>query len=360
MADDVRPDDPWARPPSGDPGAAPTAAPVPAAPVGPTATPMRPVGPDDGDPDRRGRFGRFGLGLAGLLLLALVIVGVIVGGVIAVVVAFSGDDSTTTGTKSLRLPVTVTPRDDLQPDQEVRVRSTAFEANTIVGIAQCLPAADRDSAGIGACDVEGGAGYAVGPDGTLDVPFAVRRIITVDDEAHDCATVEGGCLVVAADANDRNRSGGQAISFAEGLPPAVPQPVEGRAPTLLLPITADASPPIPAGQEVTLEASGFVPGEPMLLAWCTAEVEQRGPVDTCEPEDTTAAGNSLLGNRVDGIDRRAGEGGTYSATLPARAVVRPTLGDGEQRCTEAEPCAFVVAAAADPQRSAILRYWIED
>jgi len=267
----------------------------------------------------------------------------------------TGPDGPGTGTASLRLPVDVTPRSDLQPGQLVRVTSSAFEARTIVAITQCLPAADTESAGTGACDLDGGSRYAVGDDGNLDITVAARRMITVDREAHDCAAVPGRCLVVAAAADDHDRSGGRRIGFAEDLPPIVATPAPPRPQSLHLAVSATPVSPHRDGQDVTIRAEGFVPGEPILLAWCTDDFEADGPY-ACEPEDLDQAVGALLGRTVDGIDGRAGDDGTVEVVLPARARITPFGGEGPVTCTAARPCWFAVAAAADTQRSALVEY----
>lgn len=263
------------------------------------------------------------------------------------------------GTSSARLPVVVTPRTKLQPDQVVRVRSEAFTADSIVGIAQCLPEADTDEAGVAACDVDGGSRFAVGPDGTLDVPFPIRRVITVGGEAHDCSAITGGCLVVAADATDFNRSGGQRVTFATGLGPVVPVADVGRAVTLRLPVTIDPAPPYRADQKVSLRAEGFVPGEPLLLAWCTEEFDRIGPVGACEPEHMTEAFAALGSSSVASLTRHADAEGVAAVDTTAKGGVQPfnyMTDSPPVRCTSATPCRIVIAAPADPQRSAVVEY----
>lgn len=102
------------------------------------------------------------------------------------------------GTRSARLPVTVTPRTGLTTGQVVRVTSTAFDAHRVVGVAVCLREADTERRGIDACDTRSGSRFAVDAAGRLDARFAMPRTITVADRTHDCAGRAGRCLVVAA------------------------------------------------------------------------------------------------------------------------------------------------------------------
>src|SRR5690606_39328276 len=117
------------------------------------------------------------------------------------------------GTESTRLPIEVSPRTGLTDGTVVTVRSDAFEKSSVVGVAACLAEAETDARGVDACDEIQGARYAVDRQGTLRATFPVPRVITIRGVAHDCAASETSCLVVAADANDYDRSGGQPISF---------------------------------------------------------------------------------------------------------------------------------------------------
>jgi hypothetical protein len=305
-------------------------------------------------------------GLTGCLGIGAVIAFVIIGAA-ALFLRACGDvelgiDDPGDGTKSERVAVVVTPRTNLRADQVVQVRSEAFEANAIVGITQCLPSADTESAGERACDVDGGSRFAVRPDGKLDAPFPIRRVITVGGDAHDCAIVEGGCLVVAAAATDFDRSGGQRITFATGLGPVVPEPISGRAASLRLPVTTDPVAPYRDGQTITLSAEGFVPDEPLLLAWCTEAFDRDGPVGACEAEDVAQAYGPIIRGSVEGVTRRADAMGKVELEVAIKASIRPTVGFGGEgtpsRCTAASPCRAVIAAAADTQRSAVVEYSI--
>jgi hypothetical protein len=340
--------------------------------------------PERSDPNDDGELARRVAGCAGIggATFAVVAIGavVLIGLFTALLegcdldVASPGD-----GTESARLPVEVTPRTDLVDGATVRVTSRSFDPLDVVGVAVCLRKADTQDAGVDACDEVQGARYATDAQGRLDATYAVPRVITVGGRAYDCAATAERCLVVAADAGDYDRSGGQAITFRRGLPAADlrtagPRPVSDR-----LPIGAEPAldRPVEAGTELQVLATGFQPGEPVLVAYCTDQVERDGMIDACEPQDASAVVTALLGRSVEGLSERANDDGAVVVTLEARGVVSPTvevdasgssttaagpgatvpLLDGQSRCTEAGGgCTIVVAAAADTKRSAILPY----
>ena len=329
-----------------------------------------------------GCFGLGGLGIGAAIVAAMVLIGAL--GSLA-----SGCDleigSPGKGTSSARLAVAVTPRTELAAEPTVRVTSDAFEPDHIVGVAVCLRSADTERRGVEACDEDQGARFATDPEGRLDATFAVPRVITVGGRAYDCAASTERCLVVAADANDYDRSGGQTISFRAGLPAADLVPVAGRAVSDHLPIGADPSvegTAVAPGTELRVLASGFQPGEPLLIAYCTAALDEDGVVETCEPTDGSAAVAAVAFRTIDADLPRADASGGFTTTLPAQATVLPygsdlsgadlatttagpgattttsaRLREGEVRCTEAAGgCRIVIAAAADTKRSAVLPY----
>ncbi|MCU1372095.1 MAG: Neocarzinostatin family [Ilumatobacteraceae bacterium] len=296
------------------------------------------------------------------------------------------------GTASLRLPVDVAPRTDLADGTEVRVTSDEFDADAVVGVAVCLRAADTERRGVKACDEAQGARYATTDDGSLDATYPVPRVITVGGKAYDCAAEAERCIVVAADANDYDRSGGRAITFATGLPEVEPSSRSGRAESDYLPIgsqPAVGGGPVAAGTALTVLASGFQPDEPLLIAYCTADLEDDGVVDSCEPEDAAGAASAIMLQSVSGRFLRADASGAFTTTLPARAAIVPFGSDmgraldaygsrndpttstsrpagsttttrppkGSVRCTATTGgCSIVIAAAADTKRSAVLPY----
>lgn len=274
------------------------------------------------------------------------------------------------GKDSAHLPVTVTPRADLRPDQTIRVRSSAFPRDTIVGVAVCLKEADSDHRGVDACDLDSGSRFAIGGDSHLDAPFSVPRVISVGGRPYDCASRPGRCVVVAADANDFDRSGGQSISFARGLPPAPVVESSARPMSDRLPIAAAPAGPLGADSKVTLIARGFEPGEPILVAWCTDDAETEGLAKACSPEDPSAALSAIMGRQISpDTVRHADAHGTVVAEVRTRAEIGNVWGDvirqdpDDQTTTtpvdcraKADRCWFVIAAAADTKRSAILPY----
>ncbi|MCB0977027.1 MAG: hypothetical protein KDB02_06170 [Acidimicrobiales bacterium] len=291
------------------------------------------------------------------MVVAALVVTVVVAGIVVVkraIDGFGGDH--VPGSRSQRLAVTVTPRTRVKPDQVVRVRSDAFEPKSIVGIAQCLPAVDTENAGEAACDTDGGRRFVVGNDGRFSASFPVRRIITVQGKAYDCAKVVRGCFVVAADARDFDRSGGQRITFVGGLPPVALVPSHGRVTSLRLPVTVDASPPFKAGQKVKVRAEGFVPSEPLMAAWCTDRLIADGPTQSCKPVSTQEAFTAVFGGTLEGFELHADEKGRVVTTMEILASVKPFVGETATPCSGRNHCYLVIAAAADTQRSAIFEY----
>lgn len=290
------------------------------------------------------------------------------------------------GTESLRLPVEVTPTTGLADGTVVRLTSDVFGPNAIVGVAVCLRSADTERRGVEACAEDQGARYPTTNAGVFDASYPVPRVITVGGKAYDCAAKAKRCIVVAASADDYDHSGGQPITFAAGLPAADLTPVNGRAVSDHLPIgsqPAAGESPIAAGTDLRVLASGFQPNEPLLIAYCTNDLEDDGMVDACDPENINDAISAVMARSVEGIDVRADASGAFTTTLPARSRVTPfdsgadeepgapdttTTGAGSKRttttlpkgavsCTEATGgCSIVIAAAADTKRSAVLPY----
>ena len=319
-----------------------------------------------------GCFGVGSLGVIGAVVAAMVVLGAL-GSLASGCDVELGDPGD--GSDSQRLAVGVAPKEELTDGATVRVTSTAFEPSTVVGVAVCLRAADTQRKGVQACDERQGARFATTDRGELDATYAVPRVITVGGTAYDCAAKAGACLVVAADAGDYDQSGGQPVSFRTDLPAADLTPVTDRPVSDHLPIGAEPSvegTAVAAGTELTILASGFQPGEPLLVAYCTSKVEQEGIIEQCTPTDSGAAVTAILGRSVEDAKDRADASGAFTTTLPAKATVLPVLGGGDEgtttsgsgklqpgevRCTEAAGgCTILVTAAADTKRSAILPY----
>lgn len=327
-----------------------------------------------------GCFGLGSLGVVGAVVAAMVVLGALasLASGCDIEVGDPGD-----GKDSQHLAVAVAPASDLVDGSTIRVTSAAFPADSIVGVAVCLRTADTERKGVEACDETQGARFATTADGALDATYRVPRVITVGGAAYDCAAAPERCLVVAADADDYDRSGGQAVRFRSGLGPVDLAPVTERPVTDHLPIGAQPSvdgAPVAAGTSLEVLASGFQPGEPLLIAYCTSEVEEEGVVGTCEPVDETAALGAVVFRSITGDLPRADSSGAFTTRLEAKATVVPYgaeaadeepsgtsttttrasgLRPGEVRCTKSGGgCTIVIAAAADTKRSAVLPYTV--
>lgn len=313
-----------------------------------------------------GCIGCGGLGVLGTFLAAAVVIG-------AFSTQLDGCDLSTDpgkGTASKRLSVTVTPATQLTDGAEVRVTSSAFAKRTVVGIAVCLREADTKRQGVDACDRNQGYRFATDEAGRLDAPFPVPRVITVGGMPYDCAASARRCLVVAANAGDFDESGGVPLTFRSGLPPADMKVVTSRPQTDLLPIGVQPRGPLTAGAEVRVLASGFRPGEPLLVAWCTDRFATEGPT-ACEPVDGNAALAAVVLRSLPTAPV-ATKDGTAVVSIEARATIDP-VGDvfsSSEGTTTTSPrtdarfdcrtkpgaCSIVITAAADTRRSAVLPY----
>ena len=262
------------------------------------------------------------------------------------------------GTASKRLPVTVTPTSALQDGSVVRIRSSAFEPAQVVAVAVCLTTADTKRLGVDACDKTTGARYAVGRNRLLDASYPVPRAIGVGGRTYDCAQRSTSCMVVAASAWDFDQSGGQRISFSAPMGPPRPPPAT-RLPTDRLPIVPWRSGPLMSGDDLRVTASGFQPGEPVLVATCGPTFATAGEIYACDPRDSNAAVVAVMGD-VGSVRDAADRSGTFttSITLPARIRA---YGGRRSRCAKAPgTCSVVIAAAADTKRSAVLPLTVAD
>ena len=280
------------------------------------------------------------------------------------------------GTRSERLAVDVSPRTALAPGQAVHVTSRAFGKDQIVSVTVCLREADTERRGVAACDTVQGYRYATDHRGRLDATYPVPRLVRIGGRVEDCGAAPGRCLVVAASADDFDRSGGRAISFRSGDRPATGPPTV-RAASDLLAVVATPSGPVAPGTVLRVGASGFQPGEPLLVAWCTDDALDRGLVDRCEAQDPGAALGALAFRSLPTEGLVADASGRAVVEVPARADVVPTgLGSSSDTSTTAPParprphghacdlrpgrCAIVIAAAADTKRSAVAPYALTD
>ncbi len=262
------------------------------------------------------------------------------------------------GSGSARVAVKVEPSRDLVDQTIVTVTSAAFPADHVVGLAVCLEAVDTESAGVKACDTVRAARFAVAPDGQFSATYPVPRVITVQGRAHDCASPGTNCVLVAADARDYDLSGGQPLAFRTNLGPVNLVPATVRAESLMLPTVPPSFEALASGSTVEVVASGFRPNEPILLAHC-AGFPARAATTTCSPVDSEAM-NAVISRTVEGVTRHADPQGVARFTFTALPTVVPQMsGDGPVSCVASGPgCSFVVAAAADLQRSSVTPYTV--
>jgi hypothetical protein len=297
--------------------------------------------------------------------------GTIAVGLVALMVALStmdfggcvlttGDIGPGKGTRSRRLRVDVSPREGLDAGTVVTVTSDAFDAQDVVGVAVCLREADLDAEGVDACDTTSGYRYATDRDGHLRASFPVPRVITVGGKAYDCARTASHCIVVAADASDFDRSGGQTIAFRADLAPVDAVASGARPASDLLPVAGKPGGPVAAGTPIEVSAMGFQPGEPLLIARC-AGFPDHPAFDACQPLDSTVALGAIMGRTVERVPDVAKADGTFTTHVTATRTVEPYRGPttGAVQCTSAAArCSIVVAAAADTRRSAVLPYQV--
>lgn len=298
----------------------------------------------------------FGCG-AWTLLGAVVIIGILAAWLASCDPVFmSFESQRNDGTESQRLPVTVEPRVGLADRTVVAVTSDAFQAHEVIGVAVCLEEADTESAGAEACDEVTGARYAVAADGSFRATFPVPRVITVDGVAHDCAAPDRSCLVVAADASDYDVSGGQRISFRTDLGPADLAPKTQRPDSDLLPVLPPEFAGLEPGSVVEVIASGFQPGEPVLLANCEG-FPGRSVLFSCDPAAEHEALMAVMGRSTSGVSSHADPTGTARFSFVAEPEITPYPGGQPVDCTiPSSRCSFVIAAAADLKRSAVAPY----
>lgn len=319
------------------------------------------------------------LGCAGASALVGVALLVVLGALSTQVSSCSFEIGPGDGTRSAHLPVTVTPRTGLTAGHALRVTSTAFLPHSVVGVAVCLRKADTERAGLDACDTTSGSRFAVDGDGRLDARFRMPRTITVGEHTYDCAGRARRCLVVAADADSFDRSGGQTVSFRTGLPAVPLDPSPPRAVTNHLPVVGSPAGAVPPGGRVTVLATGFEPGEPVAVAWCSDDLANASSAtEACEITDPVSL-NALVHHRLDAVPLHADADGVVTVEAEARASIAPFGSDLAAFARSVDPetplgseatstaavvdcrersrrCSIVVAAVADTQRSAVLPY----
>ncbi|MCU1351716.1 MAG: hypothetical protein JWM05_925 [Acidimicrobiales bacterium] len=306
---------------------------------------------------------------AGAFVAVVVLVGALVMGVglvLLLALAGLGGDKPRfgdpgRGTRSQHLRVQVQPSTGLVERTPVLVTSDAFpNEGEIVGVTVCLSEADTAHRGSDACDMVSGTRYAV-RDGHLRAVHRVPRVITVKGRAYDCASRPGRCLLVAASADSFDRSGGVALSFATDLAAPNLTAHTVRATSDLLPASRTPAGPVAAGRRVQVTVRGFQPGEPVLVAWCTAAFARIGP-RACSPQSGSAAVYAIMIRSTVGITDHADAGGTFTTKARAPGWIvsyQDALDDRHDRSRtvcSARPraCSLVVAAAADTKRSAVV------
>lgn len=256
------------------------------------------------------------------------------------------------------LDVTVGPTTDLQDGTPVFVSTAGADPLTPLEVTTCL--ADVVSATLeDRCHAGGGRAFAVAPDGTFAAVAPVHRVITTEAEGVvDCAERPGRCAVVAHEdpiltfAPEQRRAGGQPVTFAAGLPPAELVAVDEEPLTALQPGSVTPEGPLAVGTEVTVTASGFVPGERLAVGLCSDDSWDDGFESSC---------SALSSNRFDLFDQATGPpvdadgSGAVATTVTVPGGFESVLGRTWVDCRERpERCAVVVAAEADLRRSAYL------
>lgn len=256
------------------------------------------------------------------------------------------------------LEVTVGPTTDLQDGTPVFVSTAGADPATPLEVTTCL--ADVASATLEErCHRGGGRSFAVALDGTFSAVAPVRRVITTEAEGVlDCAERPGRCAVVVHEdpivtfQPEQRRSGAQPVTFAAGLPPADLVAEDAEPLTHLQPGTITPEGPLAVGAEVTVTASGFVPGERLAVGLCSDASWEDGFESSCA---------ALSSNRFDLFDQATGPpvaadgDGAVTTTVTVPGGFESVLGRTWVDCRE-EPgrCAVVVAAEADLRRSAYL------
>jgi hypothetical protein len=168
-------------------------------------------------------------------------------------------------------------------------------------------------------------------------------------------------LLVAASADSFDRSGGVPLAFATDLAAPDLAVHTVRATSDLLPASRTPAGPVAAGRRVKVTVRGFQPGEPVLVAWCTAAFARIGP-RACSPQSGSAAFSAVVSRSTVGVTDHADAGGTFTTTARAPGWIvsyQDVLDDQPDRSRtvcSARPraCSLVVAAAADTKRSAVL------
>lgn len=169
------------------------------------------------------------------------------------------------GKDSIRLPVTVEPSTGLRDGDVVSVRGEGFVPGEQVGIVQCAREAGGDTpevrGGVDACNVADVVYADADDDGIASGTFPVHRVLTTPMTGTvDCAAEAERCIIGVGAISDYDRSGGHALTFADGgdpieIPVIDVSPVEGLADR----------------DVVRVSGSGLTPGTVLDVAVCSAD-----------------------------------------------------------------------------------------
>ncbi|QYG95142.1 hypothetical protein HC251_23750 [Iamia sp. SCSIO 61187] len=238
------------------------------------------------------------------------------------------------GRESWRLPVVADEPAGVEAGDIVTLYGKGFVPGELVGAVHCSSEADTENAGVGACDLGDGFTNTVSGnarfDGSVVISVPIRQIITTPDLGRvDCATAPERCLLAIGAADDYDRSGGTYISFADA--PPFPEVIT----------SIDPAGPYTAGQEVTVRATGLVPGRQFQVLQCAGEDHcaslTRGRVGADGAYAATVAIGSAVD--VDGVVEECGDTCRLSirgiglpeqttAPVPGDLPLGPIGGDG--------------------------------
>lgn len=259
--------------------------------------------------------------------------------------------------------------DEYRPELEVVVDAeptTGLEdGSTISAATDCLGAGASLSvvtcrAGLewwyDRCDRGAGSQYTVPESGRIEVDVTVSRVLTPPaGQAVDCAAETGACTLMIVSFEDE--WGEVPLSFRSGLPEV---PVERRGGDVFRFRGGEATPAgaVAVGDEVTLDVTGFEPGEELIVGLCTDGALEDGLLQSCRSLTT---GLYDIDDEATQLPPVTDADGRASFTTEVAGSVRPTMArftdegdDSGADCTaRAGRCLLVVAAAIDLQRLAV-------
>lgn len=176
---------------------------------------------DDSSSARRPRWRELLAG-AGLALAAGVLIAVVVvGGLVALVVASfrpSHRSGPGDGRHSRHLPVAVSPATDLRNGELVQVRASRLAGAGEAVIAQCTAEADRRSAGVAQCDLAHRDRVRVHKGRAAGSFYLARSLTLPDGRTVDCGDRPARCVLMVASAENYDRSGFARLTFLAGAP----------------------------------------------------------------------------------------------------------------------------------------------